>query len=500
MRTELDSMGKVMVPDDALWGASTQRAVGNFPISGHPMPAGFIRGLGLVKLAAAQANEKLGVLPEEKSRAIQKVAREIAEGHHGAQFPIDVFQTGSGTSTNTNANEVIAHRATHQAGGVVSGGLTLHPNDDVNLGQSSNDVIPTALHVSVAVAMHEQLQPALAVLVEMLGKKATEFASIVKIGRTHLMDATPLTLGQEFSGYARQVLKAGERVERAIAALGELAIGGTAVGTGLNTHPEFAAEVCRILSAETGIAFHEARNHFEAQAARDDAVEVAGLLAAVAASLMKIANDIRLLGSGPRAGLGELRLPPVQPGSSIMPGKVNPVMCEMLVQVGLYVQGLAHTVTACGSGGQLELNATLPLMAHCLHEAVQCLANGARAFAEKCVAGIEADAARCHELMERSLMLVTALTPHLGYDVAASVAKEAFAQGKSLREVVLGRKLMDAATLDAALEPLAMTRPKAASAAGADKPLTKAEQVLENEGGHVLGVEPIAVVAVVGAK
>jgi fumarate hydratase class II len=471
-------MGEMQVPDNALWGASTQRAVLNFPISGHPMPAAFIRGLGLVKLAAARANEELGKLSPERSRLIQQAAREIVDGQHAANFPVDVFQTGSATSTNTNANEVIVSRAA-QLG--APGGPALHPNDDVNLGQSSNDVIPTALHVSVAQVMQSNLAPALARLAAALDAKAAEFAGIVKIGRTHLMDATPLTLGQEFSGYAMQARKAGERVQRAIAVLGELAIGGTAVGTGLTAHPEFGACVCRILSAETGMQFREARNHFEAQAARDDCVEVAGQLAAVAASLTKIASDIRLLGSGPRAGIAELRLQATQPGSSIMPGKVNPVMSEMLVQVGLYVHGLTHTVTSAGRDGQLELNATLPLIAYCLHESVHCLANGARVFAEKCVAGIEADDARCRELTERSLMLVTALNPHLGYDVAASVAKEALASDKSLREIVLARGLMDAATLDRALEPFAMVRPGASAPVAA----APAEKAWENEGGHL---------------
>jgi fumarate hydratase class II len=454
MHSETDSMGQMAVPDEALWGASTQRAVLNFPISGRPLPVDFIRGLGLVKLAAAQANEDLGKLPKKTGRLIRQVAREIAEGRHDPQFPVDIFQTGSGTSTNINANEVIVRRAAQ-----ISPGIVIHPNDEVNLGQSSNDVIPTALHFSVALALDRQLRPALAGLARTLDEKAAAFSAIVKIGRTHLMDATPLTLGQEFSGYAMQVHKAGERVGRAIVVLGELAIGGTAVGTGLNTHPEFAARVCRILSAESGLTFREARNHFEAQGARDDCVEVAGQLSAVAASLGKIANDIRLLGAGPRAGIAELRLPATQPGSSIMPGKVNPVMSEMLVQVGHYVQGLTKTVASCGQDGHFELNVTLPLIAHCLHEAITCLANGARVFAEKCVAGLEADTERCRELMERSLMLVTALNPHIGYDVAAAVAKEAYATGKSLREVVLARGLMDAAALDRALSPLAMTRP-----------------------------------------
>ncbi|MCP5529691.1 MAG: class II fumarate hydratase [Opitutaceae bacterium] len=455
MRTEKDSMGEMSVPDDALWGASTQRAVLNFPISGRPLPTAFIRSLGLVKSVAASVNSELGRLPPVKAELIRRAAREVAEGKLDDHFPVDVFQTGSGTSTNMNANEVIARRAAQlaQKTGVV------HPNDDVNLGQSSNDIIPTVLHVSLARALRDDLQPALQRLQTALTQKQRAFDAVVKIGRTHLMDATPLTLGQEFSGYAAQIRKASARVDRAIAALGELAIGGTAVGTGINGHPEFAARVCAALSEETGIPFREADNHFEAQAARDDVVEVAGLLAAVAASLTKIANDVRLLGSGPRAGLGELKLPAIQPGSSIMPGKVNPVMSEMLVQVCLYVQGLTQTVVMCGRDGHFELNVTLPLLAHCLHESVTCLANGSRVFAEKCVEGLEVDEARCRELMEHSLMLVTALNPHIGYDAAATVAKEALASGKSLREVVLAKKLMTAEALDKALEPRAMTKP-----------------------------------------
>jgi fumarate hydratase, class II len=329
----------------------------------------------------------------------------------------------------------------------------------VNLSQSSNDIIPTVLHVSVAVALREQLRPGLAVLREALAVKAREFEAIVKIGRTHLMDATPLTLGQEFSGYAAQVAKAIERTDRAIITLGELAIGGTAVGTGINGHPEFGGRVCQLLTEATGIPFTEARNHFEAQAGRDDAVEVAGILATVAASLTKIANDVRLLGSGPRSGLGELKLPATQPGSSIMPGKVNPVMSEMLVQVGIYVQGLANMVQLAGRDGHFELNVTIPLIAHALHEAIACLANGARTFAEQCVRGLEADEARCRELVDRSLMLVTALNPFIGYDRAAQVAKEAHASGRTLREVVLEKGWMDAADLDRALNPATMVRP-----------------------------------------
>ncbi len=452
-------MGEMPVPDDALYGASTQRAVLNFPISGHTMPDAFIRGLGLVKFACAAANAELGRLSPEKSRLIQQVAQEIIAGGLQKHFPVDVFQTGSGTSTNTNINEVIANRASQLVGQPVGSKTPVHPNDDVNLGQSSNDVMPATLHVSVALALREKLCPALDHLQRELADRSRAFDAVVKVGRTHLMDATPLTLGQEFSGYAAQVAKAMERVDKAIAALHELALGGTAVGTGLNGHPEFAAKACLILSTQTGIPFVEARNHFEAQAARDDAVEVAGHLATIAVSLAKIANDIRLLGSGPRSGFAEILLPTTQPGSTIMPGKVNPVMSEMLVQVCLHVQGLAQVVVMCGRDGQLELNTTIPLIAHSLHEAIHCLANGARVFADMCVHGIEADAARCSELVQRSLMLVTALSPHLGYDQAAAVAKVAFATNRTLREVVLERKLLDAATLDRVLDPMSMTKP-----------------------------------------
>lgn len=461
-------MGELPVPDDALYGASTQRAVLNFPISGRPLPAPFIRALGLVKHACARANEELHLLSREKSALIQQAAQEIADGKLTAHFPIDVFQTGSGTSANMNANEVIANRASQLVGQPLGSKRPVHPNDDVNLGQSSNDVIPSVLHVSVAVALQSGLAPALDRLALALEQKSHLFAGVVKIGRTHLMDATPLTLGQEFSGYAVQAYKAADRARRAVAVLRALALGGTAVGTGLNCHADFASRVCRILTVETGIEFEEALNHFEAQGARDDCVEVAGALATIAASLTKIANDIRLLGSGPRAGFAELKLPATQPGSSIMPGKVNPVMCEMLVQVCLYVHGLSQTVVLCGRDGQLELNVTLPLMAHCLHEAIHCLTNGVTTFVEKCVNGLEADAERCRALVDRSLMLVTALNPHIGYDAAAAVAKEAFATGKTLREIVLARKLMDAATLDRVLDPLAMTKPNSgAPGAGA---------------------------------
>jgi fumarate hydratase class II len=461
MRIEHDSMGEMTVPDEMLYGASTQRAVLNFPVSGLRMPERFVRALGLVKWACARANEELGQLSPEKSSMIQAAALEIEQGRLMAHFPIDVFQTGSGTSTNTNANEVIANRA-HQISGRPSGSeRLLHPNDDVNLGQSSNDVIPTVLHVSVALALRDDLTPALNSMTAALESKASQWNEVLKIGRTHLMDATPLSLGQEFSGYAMQARKAAERSNRAMDSLSELAIGGTAVGTGINTHPEFGKSVVRLISGQTGLAFRETRNHFEAQAARDDCVETAGQIIAITAGLGKIANDLRLLGSGPRAGLAEISLPATQPGSSIMPGKVNPVMSEMLVQVCLYVHGLMLSVQLAGRDGYFELNTTLPLMAHCLHESIRCLSAGIRTFTERCVTGIEPDVARCRELVERSLMLVTALNPHLGYDTTASVAKEAQSTGKTLRQVVLERGLMDAASVDRILDPANMNKPGA---------------------------------------
>lgn len=459
MRIEKDSMGEMEVADDALYGASTQRAVLNFPISDHRMPEGFIRGLALVKSACATANEELGRLSKEKADLIRRAAEEVIAEGHLQHFPVDVFQTGSGTSSNMNINEVISNLACGYAGREVGSKEPVHPNDDVNMGQSSNDIIPTVLHVSVAMALREKLLPALCELSKSLHAKSEAFAGVVKIGRTHLMDATPLTLGQEFSGYAAQVDKSIRRAEKAVEALVELAIGGTAVGTGINCHPEFPAKVCRILADKTGIPFREADNHFEAQGGRDDSVEVAGLLATMAASLTKIGNDIRLLGSGPRSGLGEITLPATQPGSSIMPGKVNPVMSEMLVQVSMYVMGQSQTVALCGRDGHFELNVTIPLIAYSLHESVGVLSTAATTFARRCVEGIEVNEETCSELVRRSLMLVTALNPHIGYDNAAKVAKKAFAENKTLREVVLEEGLLDEKTLDQALDPMSMVRP-----------------------------------------
>lgn len=460
MRLEKDSMGEMEVPEAALYGASTQRAVLNFPISGQVMPPVFIKGLAMVKRACAQANAELGRLEESKLELILRVADEIIAGEHLEHFPVDVFQTGSGTSSNMNINEVISNRCSQLAGNAIGSREPIHPNDDCNMGQSSNDIVPTTLHVSVAVAIATQLKPSLEKLADALGAKAKEFADIVKIGRTHLMDATPLTLGQEFSGYEAQVRKGIRRCDKALEALSELAIGGTAVGTGINCHPEFAGKVCRLLSEQTGLSFREAENHFEAQGGRDDAVEVAGYLATVAASLTKVANDIRLLGSGPRSGIGELSLPATQPGSSIMPGKVNPVMSEMLVQASIYAQGMSSIVTACGRDGHFELNVTIPLIAKALLDSITVLSNGASTFSERCVEGIEANREHCDALVKRSLMLVTALNPYIGYDNAAKVAKKAFAENKTLREVVLEMGLMAEADLEKALDPMDMIQPK----------------------------------------
>lgn len=453
-------MGAMEVSATALYGASTQRAVLNFPVSGQPMPPRFIHALGLVKAACATSNVALGRLDEERAELITKAAMAIAEGLHDDQFPVDVFQTGSGTSTNMNANEVIANLCSLAAGCPIGSKDPVHPNDHVNLGQSSNDVVPTTLHVAVALALRDELQPALEDMWALLLEKSKAWDSIVKIGRTHLMDATPLTVGQEFSGYATQIKKAIDRSHKAAKALRELAIGGTAVGTGINGHPDFARRVCARLEELTDFPFREADNHFEAQAARDDCVEVAGQLATIAGSLAKIAHDIRVLGSGPRAGFGELVLPATQPGSSIMPGKVNPVMSEMLIQAAIYSQGLCQVVVNCGRDGHFELNVTIPLIAKCLLESISILSNAVSIFSARCLEGLEVNEARCRELVDQSLMLVTALNPYIGYDNAAKVAKQAHAENKTLREVVLEMGLMDAATLDQALDPLAMVRPQ----------------------------------------
>ena len=455
-RSERDAMGEVEVPADALWGASTQRALQNFPVSGERFPRSFVRALGLVKAAAAAANAELGVLEPRRAAAIEQAAREVAEGRWDAHFVVDVFQTGSGTSTNMNANEVIARRAREILGAAAA---PPHPNDDVNASQSSNDVIPTALHVAARSEVAGALLPALRRLGDVLREKADRFDGVVKIGRTHLMDATPVRLGQELAGFARQVELATARLEAASEGLAELALGGTAVGTGINCPPGFARLAIARLSQDTGLAFREAADHFEAQGARDAAVAASGALRGVAVTLSKIANDVRLLASGPRCGLGELRLPAVQPGSSIMPGKVNPVICESVIQVAAQVVGNDVAVTLGGLGGQLELNAMIPLITRNLLESIRLLANVARVFVERCLAGLEADADRAAAWVEQSLALATALVPRLGYDRAAEIAKRAAASGRSVREVCLEEGVLDAEELDALLDPRRQTEP-----------------------------------------
>ncbi len=458
-RVEHDSMGPVELPAEARYGAATQRAVLNFPISGYRFGRPFIRALGLVKYAGATANEALGRLAPELAEPIRQAAREVLDGRHDADFVVDVFQTGSGTSTNMNANEVIANRATDLAAGR-RGTQRIHPNDHVNMGQSSNDAIPAAMHIAAVEAIHDELLPALDALHAALLAKAQEFDAILKIARTHLQDATPIRLGQEFSGYAAQIAQCQGRLARSAAELLELPLGGTAVGTGLNTHPKFARRVCDVLNAETGQAFYEASNHFAAQHAQDAVVATAAALKVLAISLTKITNDIRWLGSGPRCGLGELRLPAVQPGSSIMPGKVNPVICEAVLQVCAHVVGAEAAIThAAGLLGNLDLHAGMPVMAHHLLEALRLTANACRVFTDKCVVGLQADEQRCAALLEQSLAVCTSLAPRIGYDRAAALAKRAYETGRTVRQVALEEQVLDAATLDALLDPGNMTAP-----------------------------------------
>jgi fumarate hydratase class II len=457
-RTETDSMGEVRVPKYAYYGAQTQRAVENFPVSGIGFPKRFIRALALVKYVAAEANEELGLLEGTKADAIRKAAAEIIDGKHAKEFVVDIFQTGSGTSTNMNANEVIANRALELLG-KARGSKEIHPNDHVNMSQSSNDVIPTAIHVAALEAIERDLLPALETLHQALKRKADEFDSIVKIGRTHLADATPIRLGQEFSGYARQIELSIQRIKTSATGLEELALGGTAVGTGINAHPEFAKRAIKRISAMTRLGFREAKNHFEAQAARDAVVHVSSNLKTLAVSLTKIANDLRWLSSGPRCGIGEISLPDAQPVSSIMPGKVNPVMCESVLQVVAHVIGCDATITICGQAGNFELNVMMPIMTLRLLEAIEFSANVIKAFTEKCVVGIEANKERCNELVEQSLAMVTALAPVVGYDAAAKIAKEAFATGKTVREVALAHQVLPPERLSKILDPWRMTEP-----------------------------------------
>ncbi|RMD71335.1 MAG: class II fumarate hydratase [Gammaproteobacteria bacterium] len=459
MRIERDSLGEMAVPEDALYGPQTARALQNFPISGIRFPRPFLKALGAIKAEAARFHRKVGWLDEERARAIAQAAEEVAQGKLDAYFPLDVFQTGSGTSTNMNANEVIAHRALEILGMPLES-RHIHPNDHVNLGQSSNDVIPTALHVAAADVLKSALLPALETLREALEEKAQAFRDIVKIGRTHLMDATPVTLGQEVSGWARQVALAGERLEGVLPRLCELALGGTAVGTGLNAHPDFGRAVAEALASRYGLPFREAKDHFEAQGAQDAAVELSGQLRTAAVSLYKIANDVRLLNSGPRCALAEVAVPAVQPGSSIMPGKVNPVIAESLMQVCAQVLGNDAAIAFGGSQGNLELNTMLPLIAHNLLQAETILARAADNFARRCIRGLSANEERAAEWVEKSLSLVTALVPVIGYDRAAEIAKRAFAEGKTVREVCLELKVLPEEDLDALLDPRGMLAPR----------------------------------------
>ncbi len=457
-RIEHDTMGEVRVPAQALWKAQTQRAVENFPISGTPIDPALIAALGLIKGAAAQVNAQLGVISEDRAAAIVAAAAQVASGAHDAEFPIDVFQTGSGTSSNMNANEVVASLASRQLG------ETVHPNDHVNASQSSNDVFPSAIHIAATQGLVDVLVPALQHLERSLAAKADEFATVVKSGRTHLMDATPVTLGQEFGGYAAQIRYGVERVQAVVPRVAELPLGGTAVGTGINTPAGFAPSVIAIVAVQTGLPLTEARNHFEAQGARDALVEASGALRTVAVSLNKIANDLRWMGSGPRAGLGEIQLPDLQPGSSIMPGKVNPVLAEATVMVCAQVIGNDAAVAFAGASGNFELNVMLPVMARNVLESIRLVANVSRLLADRCVDGIVANVEHCRTLAESSPSIVTPLNRYLGYENAAAVAKQALKEGKTIREVVVesgyvaeGR--LSEEQLDAALDVLAMTRP-----------------------------------------
>ncbi len=445
-------MGEVDVPAEARWGASTQRAVENFPISGQPIGRELIGALGRIKEASALVNAALGVLPGDVADAVAAAAREVAAGDWDAHFPVDVFQTGSGTSSNMNANEVIAGLATERLGRPV------HPNDHVNASQSSNDVFPSAVHLAAVTAVATDLVPALRHLADVLRRRQADLAGVVKAGRTHLMDATPVTLGQELGGYATAVEHGIERLEGSLPRLGELALGGTAVGTGINAPPGFGTGVVGRLAESTGLPLREARDHFEAQGGRDALVETSGMLRTVAVSLVKMANDLRWMSSGPAAGLGEVHLPDLQPGSSIMPGKVNPVIPEVVVQVAAQVIGNDAAVAFAGTTGSFELNVTVPVMARNLLESIRLLAAAARALADRCLAGLRADEARCRRYAESSPALATALVPHLGYEQAAEVVRQALAQGRTLREIVLEEGLMAAADVDRVLDVDAMTR------------------------------------------
>ncbi len=464
-RLETDSMGAMSVPADALYGASTQRAVLNFPVSDRLVPLPIMHAYGLIKWAAAHVNGELGWLPADKVTLIEQAALEVAEGKLDAHFVVDIYQTGSGTSTNTNVNEVIANRACQLAGEPI-GSKHVHPNDHVNLGQSSNDTFPTALHLAVALELRHRLLPALDRLQHALEAKSKDFWEVLKIGRTHLMDATPVRLGQEFAGYARQIEHGVDRMHKAAKTLLELPLGGTAVGTGLNRHPDFPTKAIALLAERTGLPFREAKDHFEAQSAKDALVEASGQLKTLAVSLFKIANDLRWLGSGPECALGEISLPTTQPGSSIMPGKVNPVMCESLMQVCARVIGNDATVTWCAASGNFQLNTMMPALGAAMLESIELLSNATTLFHERCIEGITANVQRCHDLIEHSLAMVTSLTSRIGYDKAAEIAKLSASSGRSVRALCLERLDefgLTEAELNEALDPGRMTAPDARS-------------------------------------
>ncbi|MEL7448232.1 MAG: class II fumarate hydratase [Pseudomonadota bacterium] len=451
-RIEKDSMGELKVPATALWGAQTQRAVNNFPVSGLTMPRAFIRALGLIKRAAATANQELGFLDADIAEAIRGAAQAVADGKHDAQFPIDVFQTGSGTSSNMNSNEVIAHLASEALG------ASVHPNDHVNMGQSSNDVIPTAIHVSAALQITERLVPAMEHLKAALDKRAAELADVVKTGRTHLMDAMPVSMGQEVGGWAAQVGSGLARLHDSLPRLTALAQGGTAVGTGINAHPEFGAKVAAALQADTGVAFKASDNLFEALSSQDAAVEMSGQLKTIAVSLMKIANDLRWMNSGPLAGLGEIALPSLQPGSSIMPGKVNPVIPEAVTMVAAQVIGNDATITVGGQAGNFQLNVMLPVIAYNLVQSVEILGGAATILADNAIAGYTVNEDRLQDALQRNPILVTALNPVIGYEKGAATAKKAYAEGRPIREVAKEMTDLDDEELARLLDPAALTR------------------------------------------
>lgn len=458
-RIEKDSLGPIKVPENAYYGAQTARSLQNFNIGTEIIPIDVIRAFGILKKAAALVNCDLGLLPKEKADLITAAADEIIAGKLDDHFPLRVWQTGSGTQTNMNVNEVLANRAIERTGGAIGSKTPIHPNDDVNMSQSSNDTFPTAMHIAVTTSIRCQLLPAVITLAELLDKKSQEFANIVKIGRTHLMDAVPLTLGQEFSGYAEQVLRGRLRIEQCLGRLYELAIGGTAVGTGLNTHPEFAQRAAEKIAELTGLPFVSAANKFEALAAHDTMVETSGALKTLAVSLNKIANDIRWLASGPRCGIGEIRLPANEPGSSIMPGKVNPTQCEALTMIAAQVIGNDAAIAFSGASGNFELNVYKPVIVYNLLQSIRLLADGCRSFGEKCVAGIVPDKQTIDAYLHNSLMLVTALSPHIGYDKAAQIAHKAHHEGTTLKQACLSLGYLTAQEFEAIVVPAKMLGP-----------------------------------------